>query len=309
MSNRIAIIECFNNSQSAKNGNSTIAHIRNNKIIAKYLGCEYFITEADLDYAGEMKWDTLLFTNSSAFADHKDIKKLINNNKSARKIFITNDYKTNPHSELNKYEYEVIGNFRAKENDKKKRKHYFLNLNALMAKAPLKQTEKKLDCVYWGACREDRIPYFQKYFMRNNIYVSTTLKARPKFIEAGCSARFIQPVDWNKSLTNLFRYSLYIEDNWIHQNFHNLANRWYEAGIYNNVTFFDRDCLNTVYQSEIADVFDEYYTVGSFSELMRKIAECNKDWQKHLEVQKEWHKIDLITRNKVLQEIKRIVEG
>ena len=49
--------------------------------------------------------------------------------------------------------------------------------------------------------------------------------------------------------------------------------------------------------------------VGSFSELMRKIAECNKDWQKHLEVQKEWHKIDLITRNKVLQEIKRIVEG
>ena len=306
MTNRVAIIECFNNSQSAKKGNSTIAHIRNNKIIAKYLGCEYFITEADLFCASVNTWDTLLFTNSSAFAGHKDIKRILENNKSARKIFITNDYKTNPHSELGKYEYEVIGNFRPKKNNK--RKHYFLNLNALMAKTPLKQTEKKFDCVYWGACREDRIPYFQKY-LQKGIYLSTTQKAQPNFIKAGCTPHFIPPVDWSKSLTNLFRYSLYIEDNWIHSNFHNLANRWYEAGIYNNVTFFDRDCLNTIYQSEIADVFDEYYTVSTYNELQTKIAECNKDWQKHLEIQKEWHKIDLITRDKVLQEIKRIVEG
>lgn len=303
--NKVAIIECFNNSASAKNGNSTIAHIRNNKIIAKYLGCEYFITEADLDYAGEEKWDTLLFTNSSAFADHKHIKKIISNNQNARKIFITNDYKTNPHSELNKYEYEVIGNFRPKDN---KRKHYFLNLNALMAKAPLKQIDKKFNCVYWGACREDRVPYFQKY-LKEGMYVSTTAKAQPKFIKAGCKPKFIPPVDWSKSLTNFFRYSLYIEDNWIHSNFHNLANRWYEAGIYNNVTFFDRDCLNTIYQSEIANVFDEYYTVGSYNELQKKMLECNEDFQLHLDKQREWHKIDLITRDKVLQEIKRIVEG
>lgn len=305
MGNRIAIIECFNNSEGAKKGTSTIAHIKNNKIIAKFLGCEYFISEADLFCASVNSWDTLLFTNSSAFADHKDIKRILDNNKNARKIFITNDYKTNPHSELNKYEYEIIGNFRPKNN---KRKHYFLNLNSLMAQTHLKQIEKKFDCIYWGACRPDRVKSFQKY-LKKGIYLSTTQKSKPNFIKAGCTPNFAPPIDWNRSLTNLFRYSLYLEDEWIHNNFHNLANRWYEAGIYNNVTFFDKECQNTIYQSEIAEVYDDFYTVGSYDELQKKIAICNKDFQKHLEVQREWHKIDLDTRYKVLQEIKKIVEG
>lgn len=304
---KVAIIECFNNSESAKRGTSTIAHIKNNKIIANYLNCEYFISKTDLDYASLNKFDTLLFTNSSAFADHEAIKKILSENKGARKIFITNDWKTNPHSELNKYEYEVIGNFRPKKEGK--RKHYFLNLNALMARPPLKQIEKRLDCIYWGACRPDRAEYFKEY-LKKGIYLSTTSRAKANFIKLGCKTpEFLPPIDWNKSLTNYFKYSLYIEDEWIHTNFHNLANRWYEAGIYNMVTFFDKDCRNTIYQSEIADVFDEYYIVNGYSDLIKKTIECRNEFQLHLEKQKEWHKIDLITKEKVLAEIKRIVEA
>ena len=108
-------------------------------------------------------------------------------------------------------------------------------------------------------------------------------------------------------MTNLFRYSLYIEDEWIHNNFHNLANRWYEAGIYNNVTFFDKDCLNTIMQSEIADVFDDFYLVKNREDLMSRIKECNKDFIKHLDIQQKWHRKDLEAREKCLNTIKKVV--
>lgn len=302
---KVAIIECFNNSNGAKNGNSTLAHIKNNKIIAKYLGCPYFISGEDLKFAIAEKWDVLLFTSSSAFADHRKIKQILENNAGARKIYITNDYKTTPHSELRKYSYETIGNFRAKDSNQK---HYFLNLNALMARPPIHQTEKKYDCIYWGACRQDREEYFKEY-LRRGVYLSTSAKAKKNFLDIGCTSKFLPTIDWRKSITSLFRYSLYLEDKWIHSNFHNLANRWYEAGIYNNVTFFDKDCKNTICKSEIAAVYDDFYTVGSYEELTAKIEECNKDFQTHLDRQKEWHKIDLATKESVLKSIKSIVEG
>lgn len=305
MGKRVGIIECCINSKGAKEGKSSVAHTKNAGIIAKNLGYEYFVTNEDLFYASQLKFDVLIFTTSSPYADHKDIKNIINNNKNARKILMTNDYKLTAHSELNKYEYEVIANYRQKDD---KRKHYFLNLNSLMAQMHLKQTEKKFDCIYWGVCREDRKKSFQKY-LKKDIFVSTNQKNKPDFLKIGCNPKFAPQIDWSKSLTNLFRYSLYLEDEWIHNNFHNLANRWYEAGIYNNVTFFDKECQNTIYQSEIAEVYDDFYTVGSYDELQKKIAICNKDFQKHLEIQREWHKIDLDTRYKVLQEIKKIVEG
>lgn len=301
---KVAIIECFSNSEGARNGASTIAHIKNNKIIADYLKCPYFITEEELKFAAAESWDVLLFTNSSAFADHKDIKRVLEGNPRTRKFYITNDYKATPHSELNKYEYEVIGNF---EPISQKRKHYFLNLNALMAREPASQTEKKFDCIYWGACRPDRAKYFKEY-LRRGLYLSTTPKAKASFLELGCTPKYIAPVNWGRSVTNLFRYSLYLEDEWIHSHFHNLANRWYEAGIYNNVTFFDRNCENTISKSEIAGVYDDFYTVGSYEELMAKIEECNQDFQKHLRIQRSWHEIDLMTKDSVLQKIKQIIE-
>lgn len=302
--NKIAIIECFNNSAGAKNGNTTIAHIKNNKIIADYIGCDYFIDTFDLDIALADKWDTLVFTSSSFFAEHDKIKQILENNKNARKLYITNDWKTCVPSELNKFDYEVISNFRPKNN---KRKHYSLNLNCLMAREPLPVIEKKFDCIYWGACRQDRVNYFKEY-LKGDIYLSTTAKAKKKFIEAGCTPKIAPQIDWNKSLTHYFRYSLYIEDNWIHNNFHNLANRWYEAGIYNNVTFFDKDCMNTIAQSEIAEVFDKYYLVNGYNDLQNKINETRNNFAEHLARQKEWHKIDLITKAKVLSDIKTILE-
>ena len=302
---KVAIIECFNNSKSAKEGSSTIAHIKNNKIIANHLKCEYFITPEDLFYAANCKWDVLLFTNSSAFADHNDIKLILENNRSCRKFFITNDYNTSCHSALNKYNYEIIANF---EKQDKKHKLYSVNLNSLMASKPNKLVEKKYGCIYWGAFRPDRQEYFKKYFDQN-IYLSTTQKSRPKFVDLGCSPHYINPIDWSHPVVDYFKYSLYIEDKWIHQNFHNLANRWYEAGIHNNVIFFDKNCQNTIKKSVLNDVFDEYFLVDSASELKGKQEECSQNYLAALDVQKKWHEQDLIEKENVLEQIRNIVEG
>lgn len=204
---------------------------------------------------------------------------------------------------LNKYEYEVIANY-----EHSTHKHWCVNTNALLAKPILPLTPKKYDCIYWGGYREDRANYFNKYF-KNKMYVSTSAKNKDKFKKSGCLCKFVDMVDWTKSLTNLFRYNLYIEDNWIHTNFHNLANRWYEAGMCNLVTFFDIDCKNTVKKSEIADLFDDFYYVSSYQELMEKIEICNKDYNKHLEIQKAWHKRDLEVKEAVLKQIKDIIYG
>ena len=300
---KIAIIECFINNKAAKENTTTITHVKIAKEIAKYLGCEYFITEPDISYAATQKWDVIIFTNCSQYGFFDGFKKILENNPNARKIYLSNDYKTSPPGILNKYQYEVIANY-----EHSTHKHYCVNTNALLAKPMLPVTKKKYDCIYWGGYREDRENYFNKYF-KNKMYVSTSPKNKEKFKKAGCLCKFVDMVDWTKSLTNLFRYNLYIEDNWIHTNFHNLANRWYEAGMCNVVTFFDIDCKNTIKKSEIADLFDDFYYVSSYQELMEKIEICNKDYDKHLKVQQEWHKRDLEVKEAVLKQIKDIIYG
>ncbi len=298
---RAAIIECFQNSEGAKQGTSILAHIKNGKIIAHYLGIPYFISPADLGYAAVQKFDTLIFTASSRFAEHEHIKRIIANNKDARFIYISNDYNTTPHSELNKYGFETICAYETGERDT-----YFLNLNALMAKKPLKQIPKKYDCLYWGSFREGREKDFKRY-LHSGVYLSTMNKSQKYFTAAGCTPNFVQKIDWNKSIASLFRYSLYIEDEETHSNFCNLANRWYEAGTYNMVTFFDKKCRRTIERSEIAKVYDDFYTVDSYETLMKRVLECNKDFQKHLKQQQEWHKLDFVAKEKTLEQIRQIV--
>lgn len=305
---KVGIIECCNNSNSAKCGTSILAHTRVYKIIAKELGYHYFIDKQDLIQAATQRFDVLLFTASSAYAEHDLIQQILEQNRGARRIYLSNDYKVSPPSELKKYgEYDTIRAFHGKDKSGC-RKGYFVNLNVLIAREPLPLTPKKHDCIYWGSCRKDREDLFREY-LKGNTYLSTFSKAKKEFEAIGCTPIFLPKIHWKKSITNIFRYSLYIEDEATHSTFCNLANRWYEAGICNNVTFFDKCCSNTIRKSEIANVYDDFYTVNGYEDLQRKINECNKNFFKHLERQREWHKIDLVKKREALEQIKSIVEA
>ena len=81
------------------------------------------------------------------------------------------------------------------------------------------------------------------------------------------------------------------------------------TGFCNNVIFFDVNCRNTINKSELSYYKEqvEYYIVKSYEDLQSKIKECNKDFEKHLAIQKSWRMNEANARNNMLKELKNII--
>jgi hypothetical protein len=304
----IAIIEIYPNKKLDKK-KAIDAHLRNSIILSKYLKADLLCIEKDFIKSLNKKYNVLILAYASHYAPFKLINKLVNNNKKAKKIVLSNEY--NMASSIGGFKpYEIISNYIKLSNNKSVIKQHILNLNLLFAKNSNKLINKKYNCIYYGTFRANRNIYFKKY-IKENIYLSTSKKNFKKYKHIGCNPKFINKLNWEekKETLNLFKYSLYIEDINTHKNFNNLANRWYEAGFCNNVVFFDVNCLNTIRKSEISEYEEQikFYIVSSYEELEEKIKECNKDFIKHLEVQKSWRKNELQLREKMLEDLKNII--
>lgn len=289
--------------------NAIDAHLRNSITISEYLKCDILIMEKDFNEAFEKKYDVIVLGYATRYAPFQLINKLIDKNPKAKKIVISNEYNTNP-SVGGFRPYELIANYEKSMSDKSELKRHFLNLNLLFAKEPNEIKEKKYDCIYFGTYRVNRTEYFKKY-LQEGIYLSTSPRNFKKYKHIGCNPKYITKLTWKpkRETLNLFKYQLYIEDVETHTNFNNLANRYYEAGFCNNVVFFDVNCRNTINKSELKDFKDqvEFYIVSSHKELQQKIKECNKDFNKHLAIQKGWRVSEQARRNDMLKELKSII--
>lgn len=296
-----------------KTENGIDAHLRNAIEIKKYLESKNHIVFLEfidtLKYFDKKNIDCIIVSYASFYADFKNMKRIIEENKQAKLFWISNEYNLMPNGSLYKIFKErnadIIANFEKKSNDIKCfNNFYFLNLNLLLFDNEKRNINKKYDCIYYGTFREDRKIYFEKY-LQKNVFLSTSEKNIKKFIDCNCNSKFIKKFSWEhkKETLNNFKYSLYIEDVHIHENFNNLANRFYEALKCNVVLFFDINCKNTIIKSNIE--FDDYFYVKDYNELMSKIK--NDNYEMSLRKQLKWKIEAEIQKNKMLKCFEEII--
>ena len=135
------------------------------------------------------------------------------------------------------------------------------------------------------------------------------MKNMKKFKHNGCNPKFTKPLQWieNKETLNLFRYSLYIEDEYTHKVFNNLGNRFYEALMCRVVQFFDCNCKGTITRSGLN--LDPFFYVGSRDELLEKIKICDNDWGQYWDKQKKWIHSVKSQRADMIKQLKCIING
>jgi hypothetical protein len=270
---------------------------RNAEILAKELGADILMSKTDRLQAKD--YDVIISTYFNKYTDYKTLRTLIRNKQ--KRFLIRTEYE---HIDImtDWKPYQDIANFEGGEN--------YLNTNLLIARQANTLSPKKYDCIYYSRYRAGRMKYCKEY-LQGEIYLSTHPKNHKHFYHAGCRPKTIKHIDWTKGkeTLNQFRYSLYIEDVYTHSVFNNLANRWYEAGFCNNVVFFDVNCLNTILKSEIG-YFEEQiknYIVTDYNSLKQKIDYCNKDFEKHLAIQKSWRIGEMQHRADMIEKFKQII--
>ena len=306
---KIALLDLYSSIKSTDN--LIDAHVRNTLEIAKYLKCNATILESDFTKIINEKYDVIVFNYGSSYMPFKKLKMFTENNENAKYYYILNEYNVMPTGTIAKYNPHYILNFEKQLfKVKKNSKSSVLNLNLLLSKLPNELIDKKYNCIYYGTFRIGRSKYFQEY-IKENIYLSTSPKNFKKYKHIGCKPKYITKLSWKnkKETLNLFKYQLYIEDEYTHKAFNHLANRYYEAGFCNNVVFFDANCRNTINKSELGYYKEQVadYIVENYEDLQNKIKECNKDFEKHLALQKSWRMNEATARTNMLKELKNII--
>lgn len=303
---KILFLEVVNKSK-----NSIDAHVRNCFELIKYLkskGHKVDLLYNDTaDNYKDKDNDVIIVSYASFYCNFKDMKRVIEENKNAKIYWLTNEYDLMPNGSLYKVfkerNAEVIANYEEKANKIKCfTKHHELNLNLLLYKRK-KSCNKKYKILYYGTYRKDRAKYFKKYINSKDFYLSTSSKNFKKFESIGCKFRPIGKMKWgeNQDTLGLFKYSLYIEDEYTHNNFNNLANRFYEALSNDTVILFDENCRNTLSKSEIKDFDYERFIIKDINE--------DRNYKEDLEEQSKWKKVVEENRRLMLEQFEKIIGG
>lgn len=277
-------------------------------IISKELNIPLISTKEEIEKIDVKDIKYFIVSGSGFYPETAAIEKEIRKSDNPIIVWIDNEYSTSPNSEyarlMKDYKSIVITNVEGK---KYKTESVVLNLNSLIYESTTREINKKYDCIYYGTFRPGRRLYFQKYLQDKAIYLSSSSKNLKKYkFLAGTDAIWCDKLSWKegKESLNLFKYSLYIEDEHTHNNYNFLANRFYECLMCNVVQFFDINCKNTIERSGI--VFDDYFYVSSLAELKEKI--INDNFEKSLEFQMKWKDKAMEEKRNVLEKIKEILK-
>jgi len=298
----IAILDVRKGNRDPKNS-ITISY-RNLLELKRELSADLFVSIHDINFIKH--YDVIICGFGSTSTEAVESTKFINKNKSARIIWLVGEYEQSTFAPLfySKRRFDVVKNFEHNLKHKNANKQYLININTLIVRKPNKQVQKKYDCLYWGRWRPGREKYFKEY-LQEGVYLSTSSKNMKKFIFAGCNPLFLNSMKWDykREALNNFRYSIYLEDEFTHNNYNCLANRYYEALFCNVVQFFDISCANTIKKSLID--LDHFFIVQSKEELISKINSI--DYNEMMIKQKNLQQQAVSERSKTINEIRNIL--
>lgn len=301
----ILILECCPFSEKT----SQDAHVRQCFFIKKYLeskGHKVDMPQPD-DFKNFIKkYDVIIKSYTSFYENYKDIIRILLANKNSKIFYLTNEYKIlNSCGTLERkilreagINYSIIANF----NLPTKKVSYCVNLNCLFFKQKQPQ-KKRFNICYYGTFRENRAKYFKKYFNNDNFILSTSPKNFKKFKSIGCKFKPCQKFVWNKNkdTLGLFKYSLYIEDEFTHTTYNHLADRFYEALSNDTIILFDKSCLNTLQKSEIKNLNYQKFVIDNLDNLN------NRNYEEDLKEQNSWKKVIEQEQIKNFEKIEKIL--
>jgi len=300
----------------ARNQENVISvFLRNSHVLHSSLGWDYINDYRKYKEAMEKQYDSLILGYSTMYCDFKRAGEIIANNPNANLYFLTTDYTEQLPAALiySKRPFELIANFERQIKHVKILEEYCkkinrVNLNSLVLRNPNNEIPKKYDLIYYGQKREHRERYFREYFQGNYIHVSALKKNVKWFRNVGCDTKWVKRLKWNtgRETLNLFKYSLYMEDENTHDNYSYLASRFYECLTCNVVQFFDINCKNTIERSGI-DFEDEFFVDGR-KDLKNKVE--NSDFDRLLRLQKRlWLSKALMEKKSVIESVDCIIKG
>ncbi len=236
--------------------------------------------------AFQRKYDVIMISYSSPYHRIHGLQQLLELNKETPWGWITNEYNLVPHNTHRDIfkthsSFVIAGYEKDAVNHKCFRRQYNLNINCLLYQK-FTAYPKELDYIYYGSWRPDRESSFRKY-LQAGVYLSTSSKNHKKYRDIGCNARPLDRFGWRTPALLRFRYSLYIEDDFSHSKFTNLANRFYESIGCGCVLLFDQACKLTLERSGLKGW--EEFIVKDYDDMQRFTA---SDYALHREKQAVW---------------------
>lgn len=274
-------------------------------IIRNVEGCE-FVQYGDFSNKDCYRnVSNIVYFYSSFYAKFDEIINLMQKHPRANLYWLYNEYTLSLNSSVSNYfksrGFSVITNLMqgcSKDITESAQKIHKINTNVTAYRDDVYNRswdKKPFDLVYYGSYRPNRNKYVNEYF--SDAYISTTEKNERLFISSGLeSNEYIGVLRWvntdlskyynvkngiitpRKNMTSLdmYKFSVYIEDEAIHQDkFNNLSDRFYECLSHGVVLFFDENCRYNVSQSKYK--IPDYFFVSDKKQLTKKMKELNSD--------------------------------
>lgn len=276
--------------------NSKIASSRVARYLATKLACELYD-----DRVPDQYHDDIFVVNSmGAFSSNEFRLALADQVRHCKRmIFVQQDYTIHPTSQVQKVLrdergwshnfpfktgpvlWTTVPQFMCKPQDS------YVNWNCLTYDPEEYNGLRERGIVYWGSYRKDREPSFVKYLC-TGLYPVHLLVPDPVFnkfadlnfnVRGGGLTKGGKPWKTTRELA-MYDATLYIEDERQHDEFHSVANRFYEALSAGLAIFIDKNAVNTFDEEGL--YVDPKWVVSSAQDVAhllpssRKIAEEQK---------------------------------